>query len=622
MVAGSASAQGAEGNIVEDEASQFLIVYDSSNSMWGELADRSRKYEAGRAALANFLGGELGERQIGFRAYGHRRKNDCRDSELVVPFGAASEAKTPIEDAVSRIRPTGKTPITYSLKEGLKDFSGKPGDILLISDGIETCDADPCDLMREWKASNVNIRVHVVGVGLNDMERTAMSCIAEESGGEYFDADTAEGFEEALSDASVAIDEPAIIEASEPELVDQGIGYSLLIRAVDGEGRSYNSPGKLFLNGEEVDVVYSQGYGRNVVDGPGDYEIEIGPILQDGTIFKPVRQAVSITEPGRTIVDVLVEAPARVSAKFIEDGEVQPGSHVTAYQNGEEVFTFRAKDEVLARAGDYEFKAKPNQDNELSVTGILTENEHTEIVFDLTKTVTFYVEYELPNGETFRRTSRLWLDGEEVYRVYSGNPSRARPGVYELHSDDQNLPLTPVDIEITTDGETITVPIAAGWVKVSYAPSDYNYTAEPNRAWIEAIDRGGSKYARLDVLIPVTPGHYAIKAQDSKGFFDRPEFDVANGETVDVAVTPEPVGELVMTYAPSDRYENEPDRGSASALEGQRIIGGILRPGKVRKFLPGRYEIRGYSHAGDIQSQEVTIVAGQRTEVILELANN
>jgi len=624
MLSFNASAQEAEvadSRIIDDGTGRFLIVYDSSNSMWGELADKSRKYEAGRTALSNFLDGNLGQRQVGFRAYGHRRKTDCRDSELVVPFSDAASAKAPIESAVTSIRPTGKTPITYSLQEGLKDFAGAPGDILLISDGIETCDADPCDLMREWRASNVSIRVHVVGVGLNDMERRAMSCIAAESGGQYFDADSAEGFEDALSEASVAIEEPAIIEAGVPNPADQGIGYSLLYNALDADGRSYRAPGKLFLNGEEIGTVESKGYGRNVIAEAGDYEILVGPLLKDGTIFKPVRQAVSITTLGRTTVDILVEAPARVTAKFIEEGETHPGSHVTAYKDGEKVFSFRAKDEALARAGDYEFRAEPNSDNKMSVNGTLVENEHTEIVFDLTKTVTFYVVYKLPDGTTFRRGSRLWRDGEELYYIYSGNPSRARPGVYELRSDDQNLPLTPVEIEITTDGETIEVPIEAGWVKITYAPSDYDYAGKPNRAWLEAVDRGGSKSARLDFLIPVTPGHYAIKAQDSKGFFDRPEFDVVNGETVEVVLTPEPLGELVMTYAPSDRYEKEPDRASAYALDGQRIIGGILRPGIVRKFLPGRYGVKGHSSAGDIEPQDVTVVAGERTEVVLKLSD-
>ena len=103
---------------------RIYVVYDSSGSMWGELADKSRKYEAGRTALSTFLETDLGGREVAFRAYGHREKADCRDSELIVPFSPLDVAKPKINDAVANIRPMGKTPINYSLREASKDFDG------------------------------------------------------------------------------------------------------------------------------------------------------------------------------------------------------------------------------------------------------------------------------------------------------------------------------------------------------------------------------------------------------------------------------------------------------------------------------------------------------------------
>ncbi len=429
--------QAQEGPATEETA-RLIIDYDSSNSMWGELADKSRKYEAGRGALSKFLESEFGDREIAFRAYGHRRKDDCRDSELVVPFSEPEAAKPQISKAVEDIRPTGKTPITYSLRESLIDLDGRRGDILLISDGIETCDMDPCGLMREWRDSNLNIRVHVVGVGLTEFERVAMSCIADVSGGKYFDADSEASFSEALTEVSVAIEEPL----SDPEPMEVEQSYALRIIATDDQGRSYIAAGKLFLDGEEVGDVSS--HQRNVLDGAGDYEIEVGPVLRDDSIYKPVRQAFTVEEPGETTVEVTVIRPAIVTAKFIEDGEDHPGSHVTAYQNGTKVFGFRAFDEALARPGDYEFRAEPNDDNKLSVSETLIEGEHTELLFEVVTTIQFYVRFKMPNGEIFRRGSELWRDGEKVYGVFSGNPTTVRPGIYELRSEDQNLPLTPV----------------------------------------------------------------------------------------------------------------------------------------------------------------------------------
>jgi len=158
-------------------------------------------------------------------------------------------------------------------------------------------------------------------------------------------------------------------------------------------------------------------------------------------------------------------------------------------------------------------------------------------------------------------------------------------------------------------------------VRINFPEQTYDYIRSkvPSRATLSSVDRGGSKYSRPGTLIPVTPGRYSVAGYDSDGFFDKPDIDVGSGETVDVTLTPEPLGELVMTYAPSENYLRDPDRGGAQPLDGQRIVGGILRPGDVRKLYPGRYLITGYSYAGDVEAQEVVVTAGERTEIVLKL---
>lgn len=609
----AAPAYAQETTSAEESASKVLVIHDWSNSMWGAFADGSRKYEAGVAALTNALDAGFGGRDIGYRAYGHRQPGDCRDSQLISDFGTLDTVRPTIVETLGQVRPTGKTPITYSLQEGLKDFQGGSGDILLISDGIETCDADPCDLMREWKANNVNIRVHVVGVGLNEMERTAMACIADESGGTYLDAQSSDGFDEALGQVAETIE-----TSSEPAPLEPSGTYAITIRAHDSNDRDYRIGGEILLNGDVIGDASSIGYGRNVVEGPGEYEVNVGPLLRDGSIYRPVRQSVTVESVGDTQVDVLIEAPARVTAKFIEDGEPHPGSNVSAWQDGEEVFTFRAKDEALAAPGLYEFRAEPNADNKLALRETLTEDTDTELVFELNKTVRFMIVYRLPNGDTFKRNGELWQNGEKVYGTYS-RFSDARPGIYQHRSDDQNLPIEGVEVEITEDDQIIEIPVEAGFVTISFAETLENYARGklPTRALLVSLDRGNSDYSTPGRVIAVKPGRYAVEGFGNDGFFDRPEFDIASGESLDVMLTPEPLGELVMTYADSENYLREPDRGSAYALDGQRIIGGILRPGVVRKFLPGRYRIEGWSYAGDIPPQEVEVVAGERNEVVL-----
>ena len=591
---------------------QMLVIYDSSNSMWGELADSSRKYEAGRSALSNFLETETGSRRVGFRAYGHRQKSDCSDSELMVPFSRLDAARPQIRAAVDSIRPTGKTPITLSLRESLGDFDGQPGDILLISDGIETCDIDPCELMREWQAADINLRVHVVGVGLTDVERIAMSCIADTSGGQYFNADSADDLAVALGNAGEAIDEVQN-GGGTPALEEQHFAFRIV--ATDDQSRTYIAKGKLFRNGAELGEVGS--HQRNILEGPGDYMIEVGPLLSDGTVYKPVETSFTLEGSGEITVEVPVTRPAIVTARFTENGQEHRGSFVTAHQAEQEIFGFRAFDEVLARPGSYEFLAEPNADNKLSLNEVLVEGKHTELVFDLTRTIQFYVRYVLPNGETFRRGSELWRDGKKVYRVFSGNPTTVQPGVYELRADDQNLPLTPVDIEIKTDGETIEVPIDAGWVTIGYAPSDFDYVGEPDRAWLESLDRGNRKYARINTPVAVKPGRYRANPHTARGFFEPIDIDVSTNETVAAIFEPQPLGEIIVNYAPSDNWPKEPDRASVSALEEQTILSGYMSPGVAKKFLPGRYRVTGGGSSGDAVSQDVVVTEHETVTVTL-----
>ena len=168
----------------------IYIIFDASGSMWGQLADKSHKVVVAKGVLQDFVAQDFGDAELALRAYGHRREGDCRDSELVVPFGPSEAAVEQVQSFMKNLNPLGKTPITYSLQQALADFGERPGEIILITDGIETCDEDPCGLVRQWQERGVQINVHVVGFGLQEMEKARLQCIAEASGTQYHDAES------------------------------------------------------------------------------------------------------------------------------------------------------------------------------------------------------------------------------------------------------------------------------------------------------------------------------------------------------------------------------------------------------------------------------------------------
>jgi len=571
-------------------------------------------------AIGPALLSDSSQRDLAFRAYGHRRAGDCRDTELIVSPMAAKDAKPKIQTAVNSIRPTGKTPISHSLKESLKDFGGRKGDILLISDGIETCDIDPCELMRQWRNDGVKIRVHVVGVGLNDIERKAMMCVAETGGGDYFDAGSEGEFQEALGKVSK-------IEPGNPKPIKQTQGYALIIQGVDETGRSFLLNGQLFKDGEPVMSLTSNG--RNVLEGPGDYEMEIGPLLKDGTIYKPVRKKVSITERGETDVNVIVTRPAIVSAKFSEEGAEHRGSQVYAYQDSKEIFTFRRFDEVLARPGEYEFRTKPNADNELTETAMLVEGEHTVVEFSLVQTVEVTIKYVLPNGETDQRGGELHKDGKELYTVSHKNPVTVIPGTYELRDKYPRAtvmnPLPAGTVITVTDEEkqTIEIPMQAGYILTEYTGEDFDFIKRSGGyTYIHALDADGKSIGSKTAspggaAVVAKPGRYRVLGHSGKGYFEPVEITVENNKTVTASVLAKPVAAVSMRYA-EGAYEREPDRASLVPMDGQKPIKTYMGIGKVLKVPPGRYYIKPHSYTPEAKdTPEFTLKAGETREIII-----
>jgi Ca-activated chloride channel family protein len=113
-------------------------------------------------------------------------------------------------NAVNALNPAGKTPLVTAVKVAAAalDSKSKPGVIVLLTDGEETCGGAPCDLGKLIKESGRHLTVHVIGYQLRAFRWTGaqsfldVKCLAEETGGLYITAenrqDLIEAFEKTL----------------------------------------------------------------------------------------------------------------------------------------------------------------------------------------------------------------------------------------------------------------------------------------------------------------------------------------------------------------------------------------------------------------------------------------
>ncbi|HZJ93415.1 MAG TPA: VWA domain-containing protein [Thiopseudomonas sp.] len=195
-----------------------VIVYDASGSMWSQI-DGTSKTEIAREVMADLINKWNTDIPLGLVAYGHRRQGDCTDIETLIEPGPLN--KVNFIKTVNAIMPKGKTPISASLQHAadLLSYRDSQATIILISDGLETCNADPCALSEQLAKQGVKLTAHVVGFDLETKVHANLSCIAENTGGIFVPANNAAELHNALAQVQSVMDqEPSTPEAKpEPE---------------------------------------------------------------------------------------------------------------------------------------------------------------------------------------------------------------------------------------------------------------------------------------------------------------------------------------------------------------------------------------------------------------------
>ncbi len=181
------------------EGQRVILVLDASGSMWGQIDGRA-KIDIAKEVVGKVISTWKPEDEIGLVAYGHRKKGECNDIETLIEPGALNADG--FMSAVKALSPKGKTPMTQSVRqaaEALK-FTEKQATVILVSDGIETCDPDPCAVAAELEKMGIGLTVHTVGFGLDDKGAVAqLACLAEKTGGIAVIADNAGELEDALN---------------------------------------------------------------------------------------------------------------------------------------------------------------------------------------------------------------------------------------------------------------------------------------------------------------------------------------------------------------------------------------------------------------------------------------
>jgi Ca-activated chloride channel family protein len=184
-----------------------MIVFDASGSMSGNqvlgIPNSRARIDEVRAALAQVLPSATRFRRVGLVTYGPGPYNQCN---VKLEFKPTVDAAGLIMSTVNALVPAGKTPLTSGVEEAAEalDFRKKPGVIVVVTDGEETCGRSPCDLAKQLRAAADQLTVHVIGFRYENYSWTGgnsvldLMCLADENNGLYIKANSEDELVEAL----------------------------------------------------------------------------------------------------------------------------------------------------------------------------------------------------------------------------------------------------------------------------------------------------------------------------------------------------------------------------------------------------------------------------------------
>ena len=182
------------------ETTRILFIFDGSNSM-NSVWQQSSKIKVAKKLMYETMEelSVIDNLEVGLRIYGHQTRirpgqQDCSDTKLEVPFG--KDNFTRIKSKINSLVPKGTTPIARSLEAAAKDFP--PCDncrnvIILITDGIEACDEDPCAVAKMLREKGIEVRPYVIGIAMDIESLKNFKCI-----GKSYDASTEESFKSVM----------------------------------------------------------------------------------------------------------------------------------------------------------------------------------------------------------------------------------------------------------------------------------------------------------------------------------------------------------------------------------------------------------------------------------------
>ncbi|MBL8147568.1 MAG: VWA domain-containing protein [Anaerolineae bacterium] len=550
----------------ESGAINIAFIFDASGSMMAGMEGRTRLAVA-QDAFSQMIGAVPPEANTSLWVYGHRLSQDdpaasCQDIEQVIPLAPLDVAQ--FETAVRGIHAIGYTPITTSLQLAAQTLVDQPNarnTIVLVSDGEETCGGSPCLMAQALKEANIELTVNTIGFAADDVTRQQLQCIAEVTGGTYYEAPDAAQLGEALQSAVAPPGTVQIVNENGEQLWD--VAFQL-IDVTTGEAVG-DFVGSATVAGGDY---------RAIVQGDFPLEAVIGVISGETT-------------------EVIVASPAQTGIQMVDlAGQPLPEMNFSIVDPATADWLNGGTGILELPPGDYHVVVDTAFPLTFDVT--VVDGALTPIQVDPAEGIVRIVDL---SGNPLPEMFFSVTDPVSGVEFYGQGEMRASAGLLPVRVRTAFDTVTEATVE---DGQTANVSVdpAEGIVRIV----DLAGNPLPEMAFSVTDPVSGEEvYGQGEMRVP--PGHYPVRIATT--FDTLAEAAVGDGQTVDVPVDTA-FGTVVLV-----NLAGEPllDQGFD-----------IIPPGGEPVYARGQLDVPPgtYTLHVDIQppvEAEITVADGQRLEV-------
>lgn len=366
--------------VAEGPSQAFEVVLDASGSMRGPDGAGEERFTTATRVVRRFVDEVPAGVALGLRVYGSRvavgdPEAGCRDSSQLVPVEPVD--RPALRAALGRVEPRGYTPIGRSLREAAEALpEASDRRVLLVSDGIDSCELPPCEVARQIAATRPDVVVDTVGFTVPEAQAGELRCIAEVTGGRYVEAIDARtlfrAFRSYLTEgrpvtggATPSAAEPVregqyldelALDAQRWYRVDvEGLAeLTASATLVPGEGRALpDTRQRLTMEVRVPDVVGDLVCDRDVVETVG-----LGLDHVAATYSEPPGTPGPCGEPGARLVGVRLEEAERQPRLTLEEPPPPPVHALEVVLCGETDVASPARLDALPVAGELEGSAR------------------------------------------------------------------------------------------------------------------------------------------------------------------------------------------------------------------------------------------------------------------------